>query len=176
MQKWFVVFLFAFLFVFVPLPVNANACQSNATGNWSAAGTWTNCGGTTPQSADTVQIQDTNTVTLDVNATVTSIGINTGGTLTEDGSNRLLTVSGGWDNNGTFTANTSTVKFTGTQTIDGNTTFNNLEFNSSTSVAYTISSGTYATTTGTLTISGTSLGAINTGNIDAQGHVTVTNT
>jgi hypothetical protein len=119
---------------------------------------------------------NTHTVTLDTSATVASTTIDVGGTLTEDGNSRTLTNTSGWLNNGTFTPNTSTVKFTLSQTITGGTTFKNLTFDANASRIFTITAGTYATTTGTLTISGASNITISTGNIDVQGNITVTNT
>ncbi len=164
-------------FLFSPTTASAFACQSNATGNWSVAGTWTNCNGTTPQTSDTIQILNGHTVTLNTSATVASTTIDVGGTLTEDGNGRTLTNASGWLNNGTFTANQSTVRFTGTQTIRGGTTFNNLEFYSSgTGRYFTIAAGTYATTTGTLILSGDDIIGLFTGNIDVQGNITITNT
>ncbi len=154
----------------------AAACQSAAPGgaNWSNAGAWTNCGGTTPGAADTVQILNGDVVALDTNATTTSITIDNGGLLYEDGA-RVLVVSGGWTNNGTFTSGTGLVKFTGTQTITGTTTFNGLEFAPTSAATFTIASGTFATTTGTLTISGSNNVTLNTGNLNAQGNIMVTN-
>src|SRR3989344_8081197 len=109
--SFFLIILTTSTFVLLPEKARAAACQSNATGNWSAAGTWTNCGGVIPQSADTVQILDTHTVTLNTNSTVRGVTIDLGGILTEDGNSRTLTINntGGtahWTNNGTFTKNT----------------------------------------------------------------------
>jgi hypothetical protein len=60
-----------------------------------------------------------------------------------------INVSGNWTNNGTFTASTSTVVFNGadnTQTISGNTTFNNLTVNHTGSGNVTASGSTLAAT------------------------------
>jgi hypothetical protein len=51
------------------------ACQSNANGNWNAAGTWNSCNGTTPQPTDTVLIRGGNTVTMNTIATVASLQV-----------------------------------------------------------------------------------------------------
>ncbi|MDP2648034.1 MAG: hypothetical protein Q8P35_02235 [Candidatus Yanofskybacteria bacterium] len=78
---------------------------------------------------------------------VTTSRLNNRGTLTADGN--TLTASGSWDNNGTFTANTSTVVMTGiSATLDGHggDTFNNLTINPS-------SAGTI-TASGSFTVSG----------------------
>ena len=62
----------------------------------------------------------TNDVTVSGNVTITSGTLNAGG--------RNITLGGNWSNSGTFTPSTGTVTFAsqGTQTITGNTTFNNL--------------------------------------------------
>ncbi len=153
----------------------AAACVSNtASGNWNTAGSWTSCGGTTPQSADTVKIANGHTITLDTTATVAGVTIDSGGTLTEDGNSRMLTVgASGWNNAGTFTANTSKIRFlTNTSsTLVGNTTFNQIEFSWSSGGAPTYVIGSSATTTtftvnATTTISGANNITLNTGNTD----------
>ena len=168
------ILLVVLAFAFSPTQAFAYACQSNATGNWSEASTWTGCNSTIPQAADTVQILDTHTVTLDTNATTTSITIDSGGTLTEDNGGRILAVSGGWTNNGTFTAGESTVKWTGTQTIAGETTFNNLTVDPNVSSARTITM-TNATSTvlGVFTMDNSSTGLLtfSGGIIAAKGDV-----
>jgi len=135
----------------------AASCQSNTTGNWSEVATWTNCGDTTPQTADTVQIMDGHTVILDTNATSSSITIDSGGTLTEDGGGRFLCISGtgGWTNNGTFTSNAETVTLgNANMPINGETTFNNLHVDG-VSKGYTFNAT--STVTGNLRIDNTSV-------------------
>ncbi|MFA5877790.1 MAG: hypothetical protein WC845_00200 [Candidatus Staskawiczbacteria bacterium] len=156
------------------------ACQSNAvTGNWSAAGSWTNCNSTIPQTADTVEIMNGHTITLDVDSTVASVTIDSGGILTEDGTSHTLTVNGVWSNSGTFTAATSTVVLTTTMSFTGNTTFNNLTFNPTADpTTYTLT-GTTQNVSGLLLFSGGAnwlkiVGA--TTGLNAQGDITVTNT
>jgi hypothetical protein len=120
-------------------------------------------------------VANTHTVTVDVNtATVTAITINSGGTLTEDGNGRTITESGGWTNNGTFTANQSTVKFAGAQTFTGSTTFKNLTVDTNSSSALSITmTGYTATTTGTFTFNNSSSGTMRFvgGTIAAQGNI-----
>jgi hypothetical protein len=75
------------------------------------------------------------------------------GTLTAEGN--AITASGSWDDNGTFTAGTSTLTMTGvSKTLDAST-FNNLTINSSgtvtTSGSFTVG-GTLTSTAGTLSI------------------------
>src|SRR3989344_6055212 len=114
-----------------------NACQSAATGNWSDALSWTNCGFTTPQAGDTVQILNTHNITEDTaSVTVAGVTIDNGGTLTVSTTN-AITVSGNWSNSGTFTAASGTVTFSSTatgKTLGGTMTgatgkFYNLTFN-----------------------------------------------
>ena len=106
-------------------------CTSQATGNWNTIATW-NCG-TVPATGDSVVIANTHTVTLDVNtADLKDFTIN-GGTLTNDGNARTVSLTGNWSNSGTFTPGTFigvTFDGTGTQTLTGNTTFYNLNVNS----------------------------------------------
>src|SRR5664279_1832492 len=102
--------LFVFLVVIFFLPIfkadAANACTSNGTGNFNVATTWTNCGGTTPQVADTITINTGHTVTLVAATTVAGITINNGGILAAN--TRALTDTGDYTNNGSQTGTTST--------------------------------------------------------------------
>ena len=97
--------------------------------DWNTATNW--CGGNVPTALTNVTIGITSNqpVIGILGGFCNSITIATGATLTISGTN-VLTVSGNWTNNGTFSSNTSTVSFNGTanQTIGGTstTTFNNL--------------------------------------------------
>jgi len=86
----------------------ANACVSQVSGNWNAAGTWTSCGGLTPQAADTAQIAGGFTVTMNTTATVASL------TVGSSNSNNISTLI--------FNAG-SQLTVTGTVTLSG-TNFN----------------------------------------------------
>ena len=93
---------------------------------------------------NTVSIGHTTAITQNLNITngtlagATGVGFNTTGNVTIGASGTFLadngshSVAGNWTNNGTFTANTSTVNFNGssTQTLDGSsaTTYNNMTF------------------------------------------------
>ena len=68
-------------------------CTSNG-GDWTTVGTWGNCNNTTPQAADTVQI-NAGTVILNTSTTIAGLTVS-GGTLTIGNSNaaRTLVVSG----------------------------------------------------------------------------------
>jgi hypothetical protein len=112
-------------------PAYALTCLITANTNWSALTCGT--GGGTPTAADTVQISNGATLTVDVtNAVAGNIQIDSG-SLLSTGSNNL-SIKGNWTNNaGTsgFTSS-STVTFnatSGTQTLSGNTTFYNLTLN-----------------------------------------------
>lgn len=67
-------------------------CVAASSGNWTTV-TWTNCGAG-PTATDSVQIPNTFSVTLDTSPTVDSIDIQNGGTLTNDGNARTLTLDG----------------------------------------------------------------------------------
>lgn len=102
------------------------------------------------------------TFTIGTSDTITTYDLENAGTITVTG-NGTLNVSHDWANTGTFTAGTSTVNLTGsdssTQTISGNTTFNNLvATTTSNSAGRTIryTAGTTTTVSGTWTMTGTS--------------------
>lgn len=97
--------------------------------DWNTPSNW--CGGNVPTTTTDVSI-DVNVNQPIIGASggiCKSITIKTGATLTVSSSNTLA-VKGNWINNGTFTANTSTVNFNGTaiQSIGGSsqTTFYNV--------------------------------------------------
>ncbi len=133
-----------------------STCITTQTGNWSSSSTW--AGGVVPPSGQPVTIN--HDVTLNQNATVSSLTINSGKTLTgTDGSARTLTIatSGTFTNNGIFTATSnSTVSFTGAGTVSGSSaiTFNNITINSG-----TITLSTVPIINGTLQINGGSFNA-----------------
>ena len=104
---------------------NLKNWTGNTSTDWNLATNWSD--GRIPTSTDNVIIPNvTNKPIIGASASCKNITINTGSSLTITGTN-TLTVSGNWTNNGTFTANSSTVLFTGgTQTIVGTNTFNNL--------------------------------------------------
>ncbi len=78
-------------------------------GDWNVASTWDcNC---IPAFDDDVVIPSGITVTVDAAAVANNITIELGGTL--NGGVSTLQVYGNWINNGTFTAGTGTVEFTG---------------------------------------------------------------
>jgi hypothetical protein len=109
-----------------------------------------------------------------------SVNINkTSGTLTLPS---ILTMAG---SNWTYTTgaidattNNSTVAFSGNNTITGSHTLNNIQFNNATpwTVTYTITAGTVLTAAGNMIMSGASAIALNTGTIDLQGNLILTNT
>lgn len=78
------------------------------------------------------------------------------------GSNYNITIAGNWTNSGTFTANSGTVTFNGgdgsTQTLAGNTTFNNFTAEASSSSGRTLAftDGSTQTVSGTWTMTGAS--------------------
>jgi hypothetical protein len=81
-------FLVAVLALFLLITPSAfgAACGSNATGNWSAPATWTNCNGGIPTAADTVEIRNGNTVTVNIATAVAASMQIASATGTTDGS------------------------------------------------------------------------------------------
>ena len=118
--------------------------------DWNTGSNW--CSGYVPTSSDNVVIPSGTPYQPHIGSTGSGackdITIYSGATLTMDGS-YTLDIYGNWINNGTFTASTSTLNFTGTtaQTINGTTTFSTLKVNNDVGVTLGV-----ATTVGTLTI------------------------
>jgi hypothetical protein len=128
----------------------SNLYLSNATGNYNTGSTW--LGSVVPPSGAAIQILNTHNVTLNINATVSAITINTGGTFTgSDGSARSLTISNGvsgttLNKSGTWANGTggNTLIFSGaaTHTIAGTSSFQHVIANTG------INFGTTSTITG----------------------------
>ncbi|MFZ4582486.1 MAG: beta strand repeat-containing protein, partial [Paludibacter sp.] len=159
---------------------NTTACVSftvtvNATGqwigvtstDWNTASNW--CGSIPTSTTDViipsgVPYQPT---IGDADGVCNSLTINAGATVTISGTN-TLTIYGNWINNGTFTANTSTVIFNGTTAISGasTTTFHHLTINSTKSLTASTgnvnitgnwtNNGTFIDNSGTISLSGSS--------------------
>ena len=158
---------------------NTTACVSftvtvNATGqwigvtstDWNTASNW--CGSIPTSTTDViipngVPYQPT---IGDADGICNSLTINSGATVTISSSN-TLTVHGNWINNGTFTANTSTVIFNGTTAISGTTinSFHHITINSTKSLTAPAANinitgnwtnnGTFSDNGGTVTFNGT---------------------
>jgi autotransporter-associated beta strand protein len=99
---------------------------STQTGNFNASSTW---GGSQLFDGASYIIANTHTVTLNSNATIAGITINSGGTfVASDATPRTLTIASGGTitNNGTFTAGTGTVAFAGSGTVSETVNFNNV--------------------------------------------------
>lgn len=95
---------------------------------------------------------------------------------TNSSGNYEIDLAGNFVLHGTFTCNQGLVKFTGSSSISGSTTFYNLEFNSTSATSFAIASATTLTVTGELKFSGSSNFSLTGGTLDAQGNITVTNT
>lgn len=125
-----------------------NGWTTAADGGWSTAGTWSaNAVPSATESMGTVTIN--HNVTLNQNAKVAAITINSSKTLTSEATaGRVISVlnSGTFTNNGTFTANDGTVVFLGSGTVSGTVTFNNVTINGG------VNFGTASTITGTLSL------------------------
>jgi hypothetical protein len=79
---------------------------------------------------------------------------------------------------GSFTHNSGTTLFASSKTITGSTTFYNLTLGTpaGSTATHTIATGTVLTVSHTLTLSTTNALTINTGEIEAQGDITINNT
>ena len=138
--------------------------QTANAGSWGTAATW-NANAVPPTAQSMGAVTVGHNVTLDQDATVTSITINSGVTLTgSDGSARTLTVASG----GTFTNNSSTsggynatatgnVTFAGSGTMAGSqsTTFNTAVLNGALTGSFSVASGGTVTMNSTSSVSGT---------------------
>ncbi|MCX6305181.1 MAG: hypothetical protein NT040_09440 [Bacteroidetes bacterium] len=183
-----------------PATSDAVTMVVNSTGNWTGitstdwhtASNW--CGGV-PTSATNVTIPPGgNQPVISAAAVCNNITINTGASLTITGSNTLA-VGGNWTNNGSFTANSSTVDFNGAGAASiGASNFNNITFsgagvktatgalaitgnvtvsNNFTAGAFTHSAGgdwtnggTFNATASTVNFNGTGAGNIGAGNFN----------
>ncbi|MCK9396103.1 MAG: hypothetical protein M0Q44_10990 [Methylobacter sp.] len=132
-------------------------CTSQATGNWTASSTWTNCRGGIPLAGDGVTVASSHNVTLNVNTpSLTTLTINSGGTLTNTGS-YTITLTGDMSNAGTYSGGSGSI------TLGGN--FTNTGSYSAGSATTTLSgnfsnSGTFTADTGTWVFSGSSAQSI----------------
>jgi len=104
--------------------------------DWNTGSNW--CGGTVPTSAVNVDIpaDPANQPVINATANCGNITIESGASLTTNGSN-TLNVYGNWSSNGTYIPASGTVLFTGTtaQTITGAMTFANLTINNAAGVS-----------------------------------------
>jgi fibronectin-binding autotransporter adhesin len=140
--------------------------RSIVSSNWNTAANWESSSDNStwglatlvPSSlARLITIQNATNITIDQNnQTASSIVIESGGTLTNSGTNTLQ-ATGDWTNNGgTFKPNSGTVTFNGSgaQAIGGSsgTTFNNLTIDNGNVTGVTLSSNTETTVSGTLLI------------------------
>jgi MSHA biogenesis protein MshQ len=118
----------------------ASACYSVSPasgGNWSNPSNWQQCGGGFPGSNDTVEITNGSPITLNQDATIQNITIDSGAVLDTDNNNRVLTLTTSGPlftvaSGGAFTPGNSTVVMNqnanGTVTLTAGTiTFNNLQ-------------------------------------------------
>lgn len=103
----------------------ASSFTSITTGNFTSSATW----GEQPYDGASYTIANTHTVTLNANATISGLTIDSGGTfVASDATPRILTIASGGTiaNNGTFTAATGAVAFAATGTVTGIITFNDV--------------------------------------------------
>ncbi len=117
----------SFILAMAPTMLIAATITSSTTGgDWGSASTW--LGGSVPGSGDDVIIDGT--VTLDANtALLASVTINAGKTLRNNGAEHVISLAGGWTNNGTFSPGAFiTVVFcgSGSMTLTGTTPFHRL--------------------------------------------------
>lgn len=116
-----------------------------ANGNWDSSSTWLN--NNIPPAGASITID--HNVTVNTNISLRSIVINSGKSLSaSDATPRTITILNGGTltNNGTFTAGTGTIAFSGSGTVSGTVGFNNVN------IAGGVNFGTASTINGTLTI------------------------
>lgn len=122
-----------------------NGWSTTADGNWSTAATWTaNAVPSTTQNLGALTIS--NDVTLDQNATVSSITIDNTKTLNAGSSTINVSSAGTFTNNGTFNAGSGKVVFAGSGSVAGTVIFNTVE------IAGGVDFGSASTINGTLRI------------------------
>jgi len=153
------------------IPDGADAVTINATADVTLSGTDGVCASLILTGADTLTVADG--ITLDVGGDVT---INAAGSMLVLAGSALLELEGDWTNNGTFTANSSSVTFDGStsSSINDATTFYDLIVSKGSSTdavsapssitvtvnnELTISTGTLATSTSGLAIQGSGTGS-----------------
>ncbi len=162
-----------------PLSNSATFTPGTSTVKYSGSGSATNIAAVdynnlqlTPTSATTYSLLGNLTVgnaltgnlTIDSGATldatvsnygVTAVDITNNGSYTAQGS--TITFSGNWDNNGTFTPGTSSVVLNGTnQQLYGSATFNNLTKSVTSAATLTFEAGQTTTVSGAATLNGAS--------------------
>ncbi len=155
-QIWLTLLLLALAVTWLllsPAMVQAAApCNSTASGNWNISGNW-DCG-QVPTTSHNVVISNTHTITLTAAADAQSVTIDSGATLNSQTNTLSLASGGAITNSGTFNANSGTVVFSGTGSINGTIIFNDV------TLAGAVDFGTNATVNGSLQLNAG--GAVNT--------------
>ena len=129
----------------------------------ASGGQYTTGGGQTDLACTDVVVAGTLFVASGSLVNVRNLTIQPGGTISGDSG--LIQVGGNWNNSGTFTAGTSTVRFVDScgstsSTIGGSTAFFNARFVSSIGKNYVFQVGTTQTIAGVLEIQGTTANPI----------------
>ncbi len=139
--------------------LNAAVKTASVAGNFSAGATW---GGTAPVPGDDIIINAN--VTMDMSFSATNFTINATRTLTGSATAFVLTVTGNFINNGTYTGNALAINVTGTGANAG--TFTNGSGGANFNSSLTISAGTVNMNTGNFSVLGATsvTGALTDGN------------
>ncbi|MCH8487621.1 MAG: T9SS type A sorting domain-containing protein [Candidatus Cyclonatronum sp.] len=128
--------------------ITANPSIVSATsGDWNTGATWV--GGVVPDDVLVdVTIANGHTVTVDVDASINSITIESGATLQFTTGERTLTISDGGflSNSGTFIPGDGSIAFAGAGSVTGTLAFNNLN------ISGAVNPGTGSTVNGTLSV------------------------
>jgi hypothetical protein len=126
--------VFILLVLLIELPQNiamAATCMATGVGNWDNSASWS-CSAV-PSATDDVVLNASAVITIPdaYTAEAYNVTIDSGASLVMEGSAQL-SVYGDWQNNGSFTAGSGEVQFTGagSQGLSGGTTFNDLSVNS----------------------------------------------
>ena len=152
--------------------LSAATITSNAvTGNWSTKGSWV--GNVVPTSTDDVIIVSGANITMQGSTTMNSLTINSGGTLTDNGSG-TITITGHLTINGTFAGSAAWVLSGSTRNIDGSGVISNTSTLTITGDKTILSTASLVKGSGTVTLSASTT-ITNNGTITIGGVIAGTN-
>jgi hypothetical protein len=106
-----------------PVTIEMRTAQ---TGNYSVGTTW-NLGSSSPTNVS-IRVMNAHILTIDATASLNTVTVNSGGTLSFSGTNVLnISNSSNFANSGTLTAGTGRFSFAGNNVVTGTNAFNNVD-------------------------------------------------